>query len=324
MDHRTINELVAHNIISASARSYALDLLYPAKNWGLWLSRIFMTIGFSLILSGVVCFFAFNWTKLTPIIKLGSLETAIALCVIGALFYGLEKQAGKILLLGASVILGVFLAVFGQIYQTGADAYTLFLSWSLLILPWAMISTFIPIWAVFIFTLNIALQLYWVQVKNFPSTEINILFSTMLINGSFLFIKEFAESKGIPWLQQRWINIVLMILTLYPGTIATILFIFSWTQASVLLIISTTILTFLVHIIFYYYYRFMLFNRWTLSAVILSICLIGSVTGLKITNEFLGPVSGKNLIYGSIILGIFSLGIRHLRQILNAGEKHHV
>ena len=33
-------------------------------------------------------------------------------------------------------MIGLSLAVIGQVYQTGADSYLLFLIWTLLILPW--------------------------------------------------------------------------------------------------------------------------------------------------------------------------------------------
>ena len=67
--------------------------------------------------------------------KLGSVQLAIFGCLGAAYFQNLQQLPGKVLLLGASVLIGVFLAVFGQVYQTGADAYNLFTMWALLILP---------------------------------------------------------------------------------------------------------------------------------------------------------------------------------------------
>ena len=43
-------------------------------------------------------------------------------------------------LIAASVLVGVLLAVIGQVYHTGADAYSLFAAWTLLILPWTLAS----------------------------------------------------------------------------------------------------------------------------------------------------------------------------------------
>ncbi len=49
---------------------------------------------------------------------------------------GPECTPGKAALLLATLLLGVFLALFGQTYQTGADPWQLFANWALLILPW--------------------------------------------------------------------------------------------------------------------------------------------------------------------------------------------
>jgi uncharacterized membrane protein len=41
---------------------------------------------------------------------------------------------------------GVLQAVFGQIYETGADSYVLFLIWALLIIGWVAIGGYAPLW----------------------------------------------------------------------------------------------------------------------------------------------------------------------------------
>src|SRR5699024_11365250 len=42
----------------------------------------------------------------------------------------------QLLLLIASIITGSLLALFGQVYQTGADTWQLFFAWAILITPW--------------------------------------------------------------------------------------------------------------------------------------------------------------------------------------------
>ncbi|WP_315814113.1 hypothetical protein [Paraflavitalea speifideaquila] len=46
------------------------------------------------------------------------------------------------MLTAAAVLLGVLMAVFGQVYQTGANAYDLFLSWTIAITLWVVIANF--------------------------------------------------------------------------------------------------------------------------------------------------------------------------------------
>ena len=131
-NRQLIEELFSRKLISVDAREYGLQLLYPSKNWGSWASKLLLVISISLMLSAIIYFFAFNWTKITPGLKLGSIQIAILGCLVTSYFYGLLHLSGKILLLSASVLVGVFLAVFGQIYQTGADSYNLFMMWAIL------------------------------------------------------------------------------------------------------------------------------------------------------------------------------------------------
>jgi hypothetical protein len=69
-----IEQLSSHGLISSEARRFVLDLLHPTQNWGLWISRLLLALGVSLILSGIVFFFAFNWTKIPPVIKFSSIQ----------------------------------------------------------------------------------------------------------------------------------------------------------------------------------------------------------------------------------------------------------
>ena len=81
-------------------------------------------------------FGAFNWEHLGHMQKFGLLEMLIAAFFAGTLLRGLSSIEGRVLLGCASVLVGGLLAVIGQEYQTGADAYLLFLSWAGLIFPW--------------------------------------------------------------------------------------------------------------------------------------------------------------------------------------------
>ena len=50
----------------------------------------------------------------------------MAIAAVGALLVGLDRAFGQVLLIAASVLTGVLLAVIGQVYQTGADVFELF------------------------------------------------------------------------------------------------------------------------------------------------------------------------------------------------------
>ena len=91
--------------------------------------------------------------------KFALVEIVLACCLIGAWKVGLDRIGGQVLLLGASMLVGVFLAVFGQVYQTGADAYQLFVAWAALIFAWVLLGRFGALWIMWLALLNIGLML---------------------------------------------------------------------------------------------------------------------------------------------------------------------
>ena len=96
--------------------------------------RALLALGVGQFLAGVVFFFAYNWNDLSDIAKFAVIETALAIALGGALLIGLDRVFGQMLLIAASVLTGVLLAVIGQVYQTGADVFELFAAWAVLIL----------------------------------------------------------------------------------------------------------------------------------------------------------------------------------------------
>lgn len=205
-----VEQLFSHGLLTRQARDRALTIVNPRFEWALWTGRMLTAVGVSLVLSGVVYFFAFNWAKLTTLMKLGSVELVIAACLGGAMVLGLGRDAGKLLVLCASVLVGVFWAVFGQIYQTGADAYNLFEVWSLMILGLAVIADFAPLWAVWLAVTNTFIILYWRQaVAPPPETEMQILAILALFNLVFLALREILAANGVSWLAPRWTRAIL-------------------------------------------------------------------------------------------------------------------
>lgn len=324
VNRRMIDELSLRGMISTSARDYALNILYPAQNWGLWISRLLLILGVSLILSSIVYFFAFNWTKITPEIKLGSIQIAILGCLVASYFYGLQRLLGKILLLSSSVLVGIFLAVFGQIYQTGVDTYNLFMIWALLILPLVIISEFAALWGVWLIISNIFFVLYWTQTA-LPEREIEMMLSYLaLFNGLFLGLIEYFLIKGVHWLKKQWMRMVLVIIILFYVFIPTINFIEGPSHATYSIIFGT-VLSALFHVAFYIVYRFKLPDMWGLAAIILSGCIILESAIFKTLTEVFNPSDAiMYLLMGSITLGIFTLAIIRLRTIAKEIEEKNV
>ena len=111
---RVVSRLYFAGFIDRSVRKRALEILYSERFWKLWTSRLLLILSAVMILIGVVFFFAANWNRLTHFMKFGMIEAGIVLCLVGVWCYGLDHLIGRVLLLSAAVLVGVFLAVFGQ------------------------------------------------------------------------------------------------------------------------------------------------------------------------------------------------------------------
>lgn len=324
-NRRLIETLHAHGRITGEAMEYAIGLLYPNKRWGLWASRILLIIGTGLVLSGIIYFFAFNWMKIPPAAKFAFTETGIVICLGMSWHYGLQDLAGKVLLLSASVLVGVFLAVFGQIYQTGADAYQLFMMWAILISGWVAISRFAALWFVWMVIVNIFVMLYWEQAA-LPSKDAEfMIFSYLtLLNGFFLVAGEYLTNKGSDRAADRRLRIVLAISVLISMSIPMITLIAEPGRATGSVVFGA-VLGFAGHGILLFSYRYKLPDIWVLSLTILSLCIIAEIAGFKMLSEmFRRSEATMFLLMGGMTLGIFTFAIIRLRKIAGNMEERNV
>jgi uncharacterized membrane protein len=101
----------------------------------------------------------------------------------------------------------VFLAIFGQIYQTGADTYELFTGWALLILPWVLFARFGGLWLLWLVLLNVGLVLSWEVRLMWPGAHFSQLCTMVgLLNLTALAAREGALAAGYRWLQLGWLR----------------------------------------------------------------------------------------------------------------------
>lgn len=186
----------------------------PARtSWKTFFDRIFLFLGSALVLSGIIYFFAYNWDKLGRFAKFGLIEGAILATVLLAWKKSTDSLTGQTSLLSAAVLVGPLLAVYGQVYQTGADAQGLFLIWILLIVGWTVIARFSPLWLFGLTLANVWLLLYWNQILKgrFELRDTTFLLVMAFFNTIILLIWEETALRGVQWLRPRW----------YPGIIAT-------------------------------------------------------------------------------------------------------
>jgi uncharacterized membrane protein len=126
--------------------------------------RLLLIFGISLLLLGLVFAVAYNWDYLTALLgswgKFASMQLLVFVTFGYALHKSLETSTGRVALVAAIVLVGPLLALFGQTYQTGADTFSLFLTWAGLTLAWVLASRNAAAWLMWIVILETALISY--------------------------------------------------------------------------------------------------------------------------------------------------------------------
>ena len=166
-----LRQLLRQGILDAEAyeRALALAGITPdGSAWRRFLDRLLAGLGAALVLSGIIFFFAYNWADLHRFAKFALLEVTLLIAVALAWRTGPDSHGGRAALIGAAVLPGVLLALYGQTYQTGADSYGLFLTWGLLIIPWVLIGRSAALWLLLLVLSNLALMMWWTGVFRPP------------------------------------------------------------------------------------------------------------------------------------------------------------
>ena len=99
------------------------------------IKKFFLIFSIVFLIAGITSFTAYNWASMSNVEKLAIPSVLIVAGLVAYLF--LEKEIYKNLaILFSSFMIGTLFAVYGQVYQTGADVWILFRNWAIfLIIP---------------------------------------------------------------------------------------------------------------------------------------------------------------------------------------------
>lgn len=138
--------------------------------WQGFLVFLALVTGVALASSGVVTWVAANWHYFSGLQKLAGIQFLFLLACMAAFWLyvrsaqktsqakaGLGSQGALFL---AAVITGALLALVGQVYQTGADPWTLFAIWGALMLPFLLAAPNAALALLWCAVVNLAWQLY--------------------------------------------------------------------------------------------------------------------------------------------------------------------
>ena len=163
---RTIEQLLQQDILPLkNAEAAAIHLeVYPSKRtWLDFFDKALLIIGAVALVLSLVFFIAYNWQNMGKTGKFALVEGALVITIALYVALSFRRQfqlIRQLLLLIASIITGSLLALFGQVYQTGADTWQLFFGWAILITPWVMIARFPALWLLWLGLVNTCLALY--------------------------------------------------------------------------------------------------------------------------------------------------------------------
>ena len=154
------------------------------------IKKFFLLFSVIFLIAGVTSFTAYNWANMSNVEKLAIPSVLIVAGLIAYLF--LEKEIYKNLaIFFSSFMIGTLFAVYGQVYQTGADVWILFRNWAIfLIIP--MVATgYYSVMTLFSIVVAIATSFY---LDLYLSGAI-IPFLSSLIFGIILIVYPFLQ-KG--------------------------------------------------------------------------------------------------------------------------------
>jgi uncharacterized membrane protein len=282
------------------------DAVYADKSsWLAFLRLLFLGIGVSFTVAGIIFFFAYNWADLNKFVKLGLMEGLVLLVSLGALFFKTNPLIKKILLTAAAVLIGASLAVFGQVYQTGANAYDFFLAWVLFITLWVVISRFAPFWIIYIALINTTLFLYADQVAQDWSElfVVNFLFViNLLFLIGFLLISKFKPDRGFP----VWSTHLLALAITVIGTIGVSMGIFEDSEPLFWVLFAMVGISYGLGV----WYGLKTHNTFYLAIICFSVILIICALLLRVSEG-----AGMLFIIGLFIIGSVTVLIKTLMEL---------
>jgi uncharacterized membrane protein len=269
--HTSLTEKEAENILTENIYNKKAD-------WQKFLRLFFITLGIGFTTAGIIFFFAYNWADLHKFTKIGLVEGLIIATTVIALLPKIKRSTRNIILTGSSFLVGVLFAVFGQIYQTGANAYDFFLAWTIFIAIWVIVSNFAPLWLLFVVLINTTFILYSQQVAK-DWSEVFVLAALFVFNAlillSSILLVEYKKIESIP----VWFTHILALGTVTFATFGMIVGIMDDFQIAFPFLVALTVIVFSVGIL----YGLKSKSGFYLSVIPFSVIIIISSLFLKIS-----------------------------------------
>ena len=207
ISRQTLEDAAAHFGLKRSAAA-----------WLLFLRRVFVLLGVVLFVAGLIFFMAWNWEDLSRFAKFAILELVFILFGAYSLLRWPQNGSGKsgwdarIALLGAALCIGGLLALYGQVYQTGADAWELFRAWTVMLLILALPGRATVFWFMVWLAGNAWLGLYLSTVLALTWSVDGYIFTLFMALAQFVMltvneaVSRILNRRGISYDSGRWLS----------------------------------------------------------------------------------------------------------------------
>ena len=123
------------------------------------IKKFFLLFSIIFLIAGVTSFTAYNWANMSNIEKLAVPSVLIIAGLVAYLF--LEKEIYKNLaIFFSSFMIGTLFAVYGQVYQTGADVWILFRNWAIFLIIPMVVTGYYSVMTLFSIVVAISTSFY--------------------------------------------------------------------------------------------------------------------------------------------------------------------
>ncbi|MDY7092119.1 MAG: DUF2157 domain-containing protein [Acidobacteriota bacterium] len=315
----------------------ALELVgvLPSRSgWLRFLDHLMLWLGVAMVGSGVICFFAYNWSRMGRFSKLGLMELLVVAALVALWRLDLRTGAGKAALFGASLAVGALLALVGQLYQTGVANLELFVTWAILILPWVWIARSAGLWIFWLGLLHCAIGFHSLGMLDTLLALIGPnwkLWSVFVLDTAALACWEWFVHRGQRFsqarptvrltesqLQDRWPQ---RLIAVAGGAMITFLGsggLFerkSWAET----LLEPAPWIWLVWCLgFFYVYRRKLLDPFMLAGGVLSVIVIISTVLIRLWMDEFSEEPGPLFILALMIIGMAAAGAWWLRRLEDA------
>ena len=213
-----------------------------ASQWRAFLVPLLALLGLLSLVAGALFFIAWNWAQMPKMAKFALAELLIvALAVI--VWWRWYQSLARSALLAAGLSFGALFALYGQIYQTGANSWELFRAWLYILVPLALIARQDSLWFCSWLVANLAFHLYYVTLSatfmdslmfnHFGWLPETAMYAYLLVLTLCLVLRETLAQRALAadpqsWLASRWFSYImagflLLLLTMIAaGNIASI------------------------------------------------------------------------------------------------------